>query len=158
MKSYTDTVNQEEKAAATMRTSRRGIDLIKQHEGLRLKAYRCPAGIFTIGYGHTAGVRRGDAIDEQTAEQLLIDDLKASEEVVNSEGLRLNQHQFDALVSFVFNVGSANFRKSTLLKCAKANPDNVNIRYEFSRWTRSKGIELAGLMRRRRAEADLYFS
>ncbi|MEO3210687.1 lysozyme [Parabacteroides distasonis] len=141
-----------------MRTGQRGINLIKQHEGLRLEAYRCPAGVFTIGYGHTAGVRRGDVIDAQRAEQLLAEDLGESEAVVNRECPGLSQNRFDALVSFVFNVGTGNFLKSTLLKCVKANPENVNIRYEFSRWTRSKGVELAGLMRRRRAEADLYFS
>lgn len=141
-----------------MRTGQRGINLIKQHEGLRLEAYRCPAGVFTIGYGHTVGVRRGDVIDAQRAEQLLAEDLGESEAVVNRECPGLSQNRFDALVSFVFNVGTGNFLKSTLLKCVKANPENVNIRYEFSRWTRSKGVELAGLMRRRRAEADLYFS
>lgn len=141
-----------------MRTGQRGINLIKQHEGLRLEAYRCPAGVFSIGYGHTAGVRRGDVIDAQRAEQLLAEDLGESEAVVNRECPGLSQNRFDALVSFVFNVGTGNFLKSTLLKCVKANPENVNIRYEFSRWTRSKGVELAGLMRRRRAEADLYFS
>lgn len=141
-----------------MRTGQRGINLIKQHEGLRLEAYRCPAGVFTIGYGHTAGVRRGDVIDAQRAEQLLAEDLGESEAVVNRECPGLSQNRFDALVSFAFNVGTGNFLKSTLLKCVKANPENVNIRYEFSRWTRSKGVELAGLMRRRRAEADLYFS
>ncbi len=141
-----------------MRTSQNGINLIKRFESLRLEAYRCPAGIHTIGYGHTAGVRRGDVIDERKAEQLLAEDLREPEAVVNRECPGINQNQFDALVSFTFNVGTGNFLKSTLLKCVKANPQNVNIRYEFSRWTRSKGVELAGLMRRRRAEADLYFS
>lgn len=141
-----------------MRTSQAGINLIKQHEGLRLEAYRCPAGIYTIGYGHTAGVRRGDVIDEHRAEQLLADDLKKFEAVVNSECPGINQNQFDALVSFTFNLGETNLRKSTLLKCVKANPDNVNIRTEFLRWNKSKGEVLPGLIRRRKAEADLYFS
>lgn len=141
-----------------MRTSHTGIALIKSFESLRLEAYRCPAGVWTIGYGHTAGVRRGDVIDEQRAEYLLAEDLKKFEDVVNRECPHVNQNQFDALVSFTFNVGSGNFQKSTLLKCVKANPDNVNIRYEFSRWNKSKGMVLAGLIRRRKAEADLYFS
>ena len=122
-----------------MRTSLRGINLIKEHEGLRLEAYRCPAGIYTIGYGHTAGVRRGDVI-------------------VNRECPGVNQNQFDALVSFTFNLGETNLRKSTLLKCVKANPNNLNIRTEFLRWNRSKGEVLPGLIRRRKDEADLYFS
>lgn len=141
-----------------MRTSQRGINLIKEHEGLRLEAYRCPAGIYTIGYGHTAGVRRGDVIDERRAEYLLTEDLKKFEAVVNQECPGINQNQFDALVSFTFNVGTSNFLKSTLLKCVKANPQNVNIRYEFSRWNKANGTVLSGLIRRRRAEADLYFS
>lgn len=141
-----------------MKTSQRGISLIKSFESLRLEAYRCPAGIWTIGYGHTAGVRRGDRIDEQKAEQLLAEDLREFEEVVSRECPGVSQRRFDALVSFVFNVGTGNFLKSTLLKCVKANPDNVNIRYEFSRWNKSKGMVLSGLIRRRKAEADLYFS
>lgn len=141
-----------------MRTSQTGINLIKAHEGLRLEAYRCPAGIYTIGYGHTAGVRRGDVIDERRAEQLLAEDLKKFEVVVNRECPGVNQNQFDALVSFTFNLGETNLRKSTLLKCVKANPDNLNIRTEFLRWNKSKGEVLPGLIRRRKAEADLYFS
>ena len=131
-----------------MRTSQCGINLIKGFESLRLEAYRCPAGVWTIGY----------RIDDRKAEQLLVEDLRGAEAIVNRECPGVSQNQFDALVSFVFNVGETQFKRSTLLKCVKANPDNVNIRYEFSRWTRSKGVELAGLIRRRRAEADLYFS
>lgn len=141
-----------------MRTSQRGINLIKQHEGLKLEAYRCPAGVYTIGYGHTAGVRRGDVIDEQRAEQILAEDLKKFEAIVNRECPGVNQNQFDALVSFTFNLGERNLLKSTLLKCVKANPSNLNIRREFLRWNRANGEVLAGLTRRRRAEADLYFS
>lgn len=141
-----------------MRTSHVGITLIKSFESLRLEAYRCPAGIWTIGYGHTAGVRRGDRIDERKAEQLLAEDLRQFEDVVNRECPGINQNQFDALVSFTFNVGTGNFLKSTLLKCVKANPLNVNIRYEFSRWNKANGTVLSGLIRRRKAEADLYFS
>lgn len=141
-----------------MRTSHIGIALIKSFESLRLEAYRCPAGIWTIGYGHTAGVRRGDRIDERKAEQLLTDDLRQFEDVVNRECPGINQNQFDALVSFTFNVGTGNFQKSTLLKCVKANPLNVNIRYELSRWNKANGTVLSGLIRRRKAEADLYFS
>lgn len=141
-----------------MRTSQRGINLIKSFESLRLEAYRCPAGIYTIGYGHTAGVRCGDVIDEQRAEQLLAEDLRKFEAVVNRECPHVNQNQFDALVSFTFNLGERNLMKSTLLKCVKAKPANLNIRTELLRWNRANGEVLAGLTRRRRAEADLYFS
>lgn len=141
-----------------MRTSHVGIALIKSFESLRLEAYKCPAGVWTIGYGHTKGVKSGDVIDAQKAEQLLSDDLKEFEAAVNRECPGINQNQFDALVSFTFNCGTGNFLKSTLLKCVKANPANLNIRREFERWNKSGGMVLAGLMRRRRAEADLYFS
>lgn len=141
-----------------MITGRAGIELIKRHESLRLKAYRCPAGIWTIGYGHTRGVRQGDTCTEIEAENFLKEDLCTAEAVVSRECPGVRQSQFDALVSFVFNCGEGNFLKSTLLKCVKANPDNLNIRYEFSRWTKSNGVQLAGLIRRRREEADLYFS
>lgn len=141
-----------------MRTGQNGINLIKSFESLRLEAYRCPAGIHTIGYGHTAGVRRGDVIDEQKAEQLLAEDLCKFEAVVNRECPGVNQNQFDALVSFTFNCGEGNLMKSTLLKCVKANPAGANIRYEFSRWNKANGTVLAGLIRRRKAEADLYYS
>lgn len=141
-----------------MRTSQAGINLIKSFESLQTEAYLCPAGVWTIGYGHTAGVRRGDRIDERKAEQLLAEDLRESEAVVNRECPNVSQNQFDALVSFVFNVGQTQFMRSTLLKCVKANPQNVNIRYELSRWNKAKGTVLSGLIRRRKAEADLYFS
>lgn len=141
-----------------MRTSGTGINLIKSFESLRLEAYRCPAGVHTIGYGHTVGVRRGDVIDAQRAEQLLAEDLRRFEAVVNRECPGVNQNQFDALVSFTFNCGEGALMKSTLLKCVKANPEGANIRHEFSRWNKSGGTVLAGLIRRRKAEADLYFS
>ena len=141
-----------------MKIGRTGIALIKSFESLRLEAYRCPAGVWTIGYGHTAGVRQGAVVDELRAEYLLAEDLKKFEDAVSRDCHGLNQNQFDALVSFSFNVGTGNFRKSTLLKCVKANPGNQNIRYEFSRWNKANGTVLAGLVRRRKAEADLYFS
>lgn len=141
-----------------MKTGQRGIELIKRYESLQTKAYRCPAGIWTIGYGHTSGVKEGDTCTPVDAEKWLREDLKTAEAVVSRECPSLTQNQFDALVSFVFNCGEGNFLKSTLLRCVKANPDNLNIRYELSRWTKSKGVQLAGLMRRRREEADLYFS
>lgn len=141
-----------------MKTSKNGIDLIARHEGLRLKAYRCPAGILTIGYGHTGNVREGQTITEDYAKYLLASDLSTAENAVNRQNLNINQNQFDALVSFVFNVGSGNFLKSTLLKKIKVNPNDTLIAAEFDRWNKAAGKVLPGLVKRRLDEAKLYFS
>ena len=139
-------------------TSEKGIELIKQFEGLRLKAYQCSAGVWTIGYGHTKGVKQGQTITEQEAERLLKEDLRVFENCLNSVGLVLSQNQFDALVSFIFNVGAGNFRSSTLLKKAKINQNDLSICSEFAKWKFANKKELPGLVGRRAAEADLYFS
>ena len=141
-----------------MRISRTGIELIKAHEGLRLAAYICPSGVPTIGYGHTYNVKMGDRITEEQAEKFLIDDLAVAEREVNRYGLNLTQNQFDALVSFVFNVGVGNFRSSTLLKRLKANPNDPDIANQFKRWVYGGGKVLPGLVRRRNDEAKLYFT
>jgi lysozyme len=145
-----------------MKTSNKGIELIKHFEGLRLNAYRDSRGTWTIGYGHTGGVKSGDVITEREADELLARDLETAEDAVNEQNLSLSQNQFDALVSFVFNVGTANFGRSTLLKKAKQNANDPTIRYEFSRWTKIKknGIYVhnEGLKRRREKEAEMYFS
>jgi lysozyme len=141
-----------------MKTSQRGIELIKKHEGLRLAAYLCPAGIPTIGYGHTKGVKLGQVITETEAEQFLIEDLKTSEQEIDSHNLRLNQNQFDALVSFVFNVGAGNFRSSTLLRRVRLNSNDNDIENQFKRWVYANGRVLPGLVKRRNDEAKLYFS
>lgn len=140
-----------------MKTSDNGIEFIKKHEGLRLKAYLCPSGKPTIGYGHTKGVKLGDVITEEEAEQLLREDLIVVENEINRHNLNLNQNQFDALVSFVYNVGIGNFRSSTLLKKIKANPNDESIANEFKRWVYSNGKRLPGLVKRREEEAELYF-
>lgn len=141
-----------------MKTSPKGIALIKEFEGLRLKAYKCPGGIWTIGYGHTAGVKPGMIITEAQAEVYLKADLIAFERYLNGLGLALDQNQFDALVSFIYNVGTGNFSSSTLLRKVKANPLDNSIMDEFLRWVYSKGRVLPGLQRRRLAEMKLYFS
>ena len=141
-----------------MKTSHKGIALIKEFEGLRLKAYICPGGIWTIGYGHTAGVKPGMVITEAQAEEYLMADLIAFEKHLNGLGLALNQNQFDALVSFIYNVGTGNFSSSTLLRKVRANPLDNSIMDEFLRWVYSKGRVLPGLQRRRLAEMKLYFS
>ena len=141
-----------------MKTSPKGIALIKEFEGLRLKAYKCPGGVWTIGYGHTVGVKPGMVISEAQAEEYLKADLIAFERYLNGLGLALNQNQFDALVSFIYNVGTGNFYSSTLLRKVRANPQDNSIMDEFLRWVYSKGRVLPGLQRRRLAEMKLYFS
>ena len=141
-----------------MKTSPKGIALIKEFEGLRLKAYKCPGGVWTIGYGHTVGVKPGMVISEAQAEEYLKVDLIAFERYLNGPGLALNQNQFDALISFIYNVGTGNFSSSTLLRKVRANPQDNSIMDEFLRWVYSKGRVLSGLQRRRLAEMKLYFS
>lgn len=116
-----------------MKASEKAYSLILQFEGLRLMAYRCPAGVWTIGYGHTSGVVQGVAITKEQAEECLRQDIEAVENIVNAECPGLRQCLFDALVSFVFNVGGGNFRRSTLLKKVKANSNDNSIMDEFLR-------------------------
>lgn len=140
-----------------MKTSSKGIEFIKRHEGFRARAYKCPAGVWTIGYGHTRGVNNGDVITKEQGERFLIRDLQTAEREVNSHGLIINQNQFDALVSFVFNVGVGNFSRSTLLRKLKVNTNDSTISYEFSRWKNGGGKVLPGLVKRRKEESELYF-
>ena len=141
-----------------MKASSKALELIKQFEGLRLKAYLCPGGVWTIGYGHTAGVKSGMVITEAQAEEFLLSDIAAFEKAVNDQNLALTQNMFDALVSFTFNVGVGNFKRSTLLCKIKVNTWDNSIMDEFLRWVYSKGRVLPGLQRRRLAEMKLYFS
>jgi len=145
-----------------MKTSDRGIEFIASHEGLRLNAYRCPAGVWTVGFGHTKGVKQGDSVTVLEAIELLREDVREAENTVNRNLPDLNQNQFDALVSFVFNVGSGNFQSSTLLRRARVNPDDRSISGEFAKWNKARNgfgklVELPGLTRRRWEEANLYF-
>ena len=141
-----------------MNISPKGIALIKEFEGLRLKAYLCPGGVWTIGYGHTASVKPGMVISEAQAEEYLKADLVRFERYLNGLGLALNQNQFDALISFIYNAGTGNFSNSTLLRKVRANPQDNSIVDEFLRWVYSKGRVLPGLQRRRLAEMKLYSS
>lgn len=141
-----------------MKISNKGIELIKKHEGFRSKAYRCSANVLTIGFGHTLNVKSTDVINKEQAEYFLRQDVKSAESDVNREKLNLTQNQFDALVSFVFNLGVGNLKKSTLLRKVKANPNDPTIRGEFERWIYAGGKVLSGLVKRRKEEADLYFT
>ncbi|MEJ5352453.1 MAG: lysozyme [Melioribacteraceae bacterium] len=143
-----------------MKTSENGIAIIKKYEGLRLQAYRCPAGLLTIGYGHTKTTKPGMVINKEMAELLLKQDLIEYEKAVNElVKVPLTQNQFDALISFIFNVGIGNFKKSTLLK--KLNEWDYNgAAEEFMKWTKAKvegGYkELPGLVKRRNEEKQLF--
>lgn len=140
-----------------MKISTAGLKIIQQSEGLRLEAYKCPAGVWTIGYGHTRSAHEGMRISIEEAESLLRDDCRSAERCVNGMGLKLNQNQFDALVSFVFNVGCGAFTKSTLLQKIRQGDTEDNIKAEFNRWIYASGKIMKGLVDRREKEATLYF-
>lgn len=140
-----------------MRTSQKGIELLKRFEGFMPEAYRCPAGVLTIGYGHTSGVREGDRVTEDEADRLLRADLmNAEEDVERLVRVPLTQNQFDALVSFVYNVGMGSFFSSTLLKKINNDPNDPTIPDEFRKWVKAAGETLPGLAMRREAEARMY--
>lgn len=142
-----------------MNISQKGIDLIKNFEGCRLTAYKCPAGVLTIGYGHTgADVKEGQTITQEQAEKLLRSDLVVH--CNNVSGLvkvPLNQNQFDALVSFEYNIGYGNFKSSTLLRLLNQGDYN-GAAEQFQRWRYANGKVLSGLITRRQKEKDLFFS
>ena len=141
-----------------MKASIDAYELIKQFEGLRLEAYLCPAGIWTIGYGHTSGVSPNSFITIQEADEYLHRDVAAIEMQLNKLNLSLRQCQWDAIVSFVFNVGIGNFKASTLLAKIRINPDDNSIMDEFLRWVYANGKVMRGLQKRRLTEMKLYFS
>lgn len=138
--------------------------MIKQFEGFFTKAYVCPAGVVTIGFGSTMWmdgkkIKMGEIISMDGAEKLLAWELtKKSSALI---GLNLSQQQFDACLSLIYNIGVGNFNKSTLLKKIKANPNDATICDEFKKWNKARVngqlIELKGLTRRRDAEQKLYF-
>lgn len=146
-----------------MRISNLGVQLVKHFEGLYLKAYLCPARVWTIGYGHTGlkhndgTVKKGRTITEAEAEDLLTQDLntKYAPEVSRLVKVPLQQHEFDALVSFHFNTGA--LAKSTLLRRLNTG-DRAGAAEEFLRWTKGGGKELPGLVRRRKSERYLFLT
>lgn len=141
-----------------MKTSITGINLIKRWEGFRNKAYLCPANVWTIGYGHTATCKPGQVISTARGEQLLRDDLSSFEQALyDLVKVPLTQNQFDALVSFTYNVGVGAFGKSTLLKLLNQKQYELAA-CEFKRWVHGGGKKLTGLVRRRKAERNLFVS
>ena len=140
----------------SMKMSPAGRALVRQFEDTRLQAYRCPAGRPTIGTGHTRGVKMGDSCTVQQADVWLTEDLAEAEaDVAQVVKVALSQQQFDALVSFTFNLGGRALAESTLL--ILLNKGNARAAAEqFDRWVYSKGEKLAGLVRRRAAEKALF--
>lgn len=139
-----------------MKTSKTGIDLIKELEGLRTEAYQCSAGVWTIGYGHTNNVRKGQKINELCAETYLTIDVQKCEYAINtSVKVPLTQNQFDSLVSFIFNVGVSAFKKSTLLKKLN-NSDYIGASDEFGKWIYANKKISNGLKNRRNKEKELF--
>lgn len=155
-----------------MKTNAAGIALMHHFESCQLRAYKCPAGVWTIGWGNTfyedgTSVREGDVITQARADSLFLIILAGFErDVISLLKVPVNQNQFSAMVSFAYNAGSdidadvipEGLGDSTLLKLVNANPNNPRIADEFKKWNKSKGKVLNGLIRRRAAEAKLYFS
>ena len=160
-----------------MKTGSKGKAIIKKWEMLKLKAYMCPAKRWTIGYGHTAGVKEGDTCTETQADEFLAQDLHDAEMAVNNASQRLNQNQFDALVSLVYNIGSGNFSRSPVRERVIKNHESALIAEAFLKHVNIRaaadgkdndadGIidepgevqKLTGLENRRKSEIALYFS
>ncbi len=139
-----------------MKTSKKGLDLIKHFEGFRSQAYVCPAGVLTIGYGTTSGVKRGQVVTEAQATQMLINDVSKFEKTVNTlVTVPLTQDQFDGLVAFVYNVGPGNFKTSTLLRHLNLKMYS-DVPAQMLRWNKANGQVLNGLTRRRASEGTLF--
>ena len=139
-----------------MTISQKGIDLIKTFEGCKLFAYRDSVGIPTIGYGHTKDVKMGMSITQKQAEEFLKGDIKPVERLLNGMGINYTQNQFDALTSWIFNLGEGNFKKSTMYKNIVARKSDVEITDQMVKWVNAGGRPLLGLKKRRVAEANMF--
>ena len=138
------------------RTNKAGVDLIRDFEGLRLKAYFCPANILTIGFGHTGpDVTEGKVITRDEAEGLLVQDLRRFEQAVEQYCPVTTDNQFAALVSFAYNLGPDSLRTSTLRRMHNEG-HYADAALQFARWVKANGKTLPGLVKRRAAEATLY--
>jgi len=139
-----------------MEISKEGLALIKKFEGFEAHAYRCPAGVWTIGYGHTKDVKAGDEWSQNHAEHMLEVELEEFCKYINDMvKVSLEQFQFDALVAWVYNLGPTNLRESTLLKVVNEG-DLEDVPHQIKRWNKAGGRVLQGLVRRREAEALLF--
>lgn len=146
-----------------MKTNEAGINLIKKWEGLRTEAYLCPAKVWTIGYGHTSAagapaVKKGMKITAKEADDILRRDLSVYEKAVkDAVKVPLSANKFASLVSFTYNLGAGNLRKSTLLKKLNAG-DYDGAANEFAKWNKANGKVLKGLVDRRAEEKALFLS
>ena len=141
-----------------MNISAEGLSLIKKFEGCELKAYRCAANVLTIGYGSTKGVTEDMEITQEEAESLLQEEMHEYEGYINDMvKVPLEQHQFDSMVSWVFNLGSGNLSSSTLLKKLN-NSEYDEVPAQIRRWNKAGGKVLDGLIRRREAEAKMFMN
>ena len=139
-----------------MTISQKGIDLIKTFEGCKLFAYRDSVGIPTIGYGHIKDVKIGMSITQKQAEEFLKSDIKPVERLLNGMGINYTQNQFDALTSWIFNLGEGNFKNSTMYKNIVARKSDVEITDQMVKWVNAGGRPLLGLKKRRVAEANMF--
>jgi lysozyme len=138
--------------------SKKGLDLLKSFEGLRLVSYRCPVGIWTIGYGTTQGIKEGMRITEKQAEIFLQQDLyKVEQTIQRLVKVPITQCIFDALAAFIYNVGGSAFEDSTLLNLLNQKKYS-EAGDQLLRWDKAGDKELEGLTRRRRAERKLFYS
>ena len=134
------------------------IEKIKEFEGLKLEAYLCPGGVWTIGYGHTEDVRKGDRISAELAEHYLLEDIAKAETQVLMLKVCKYQGQLDALVDFVFNIGIEKLKASTLLRHIKSKMPREVIAKEFRRWCYANGKRIKGLYSRRLWDIECYFN
>jgi lysozyme len=142
-----------------MKPSQACIDLVKSFEGFSATAYKCPAGVWTVGYGTTEYVTPGDTVTEAEACDLLRNDVQEAADAVDDlVDVELTQPQYDALCSFVYNVGREAFRNSTLLKMLNQGRAPEDIGPQFERWNKAGGQVLSGLVRRRAAERKMFES
>jgi lysozyme len=141
-----------------MKTSGIVIELIKEFEALRLEAYQDTGGVWTVGWGHTANAYPGKVITENEAKMYLQWDIEDTEAKLDGLNLLLNQNQYDALISFIFNIGIGRFKRSTMLKRLRENINHPDIPIQFKRWIYDAGKIQPGLVRRRNIESALYVS
>lgn len=146
-----------------MRISQKCENKLKEYESLQLNAYICPAGVLTIGWGHTGlvdgkRIELGMAITKVKAQELFEQDVATVEKPLANEPFanRLSQGQWDALVSFIYNVGWGNYKKSTLRKRINEDINHTDIPNQFRRWNKANGKVLAGLVKRREWEVEQY--